>query len=445
MNPDLALSLAKIAGSVALLAAVLFAVSLVGKRLKLQAELARKLIHVSLGLYCLTFPWVFEHTWEVAATCALAVLVFALARGRMRSSLGEGLHGVNRVSYGEVLFAVSVALLFELKDGHFTLAEQGLQTGPMPILYILPLLILTLCDAACAVVGVNYGRATFQVESGIKSWEGVSVFVLTAWLFSLIALLLFSQVDRADAVVLAFIVAGFGALLEAASWRGLDNLFIPLGLYFILANLMPRGLEALMAASAAFVALVAVGWLLSRQLHINRHLIASGAMLFFCIAIFSGLASLLAPLAVVAASALVARMRPVDAPRDGLNMLLTVLTLAMIYFLVSDFGRVDTIYAYNITFAALAVAVVARFGPSPAPLLVLGVVCAAWAVAAVRILVIEGATTETTLFAALAFALVLAAASATVLLVRPAPGRPWVKLSAISLGAGLAALPLSPG
>ena len=40
-----------------------------------------------------------------------------LARGTMRQSLGQGLHSVERTSYGELLFAVSVALLFWLKDG----------------------------------------------------------------------------------------------------------------------------------------------------------------------------------------------------------------------------------------------------------------------------------------------------------------------------------------
>ena len=35
------------------------------------------------------------------------------------------------------------------------------------------------------------------------------------------------------------------ALLEAASWRGLDNLFIPLGLYFLLANLLYLGVVGL--------------------------------------------------------------------------------------------------------------------------------------------------------------------------------------------------------
>ena len=59
MSPDLAISIGKIAGSVALLAIVLWGVSRLAKLMKLDAELSRKLIHISLGLYCLTFPLVF--------------------------------------------------------------------------------------------------------------------------------------------------------------------------------------------------------------------------------------------------------------------------------------------------------------------------------------------------------------------------------------------------
>ena len=111
------------------LALVLWGVSKLAKIAKLDPEIGRKLVHISLGLYCLTFPYVFGAVWEVVATCGLAVLVFLLARGTMRESLGGGLHAVKRVSYGELLFAVSVALLFWLKDGHFVSLALHLGSG----------------------------------------------------------------------------------------------------------------------------------------------------------------------------------------------------------------------------------------------------------------------------------------------------------------------------
>src|SRR5690606_34744795 len=107
---------------------------------------------------------------EVGLTCALAVGVFLMARGVMRKSLGASLHGVERFSYGELLFAASVALLFWLKDGHFIAIEQDRPAmGPVP--YVVPILILTLCDAASAVVGSQYGKRLFRIEEGSKSVE----------------------------------------------------------------------------------------------------------------------------------------------------------------------------------------------------------------------------------------------------------------------------------
>jgi dolichol kinase len=444
VTPELWLSFAKILGSVALLAAVLFGVSQAGRRFKLQPEISRKLIHVSLGLYCLTFPAVFQQTWEVATVCALAIGVFMLVRaGPMRAFMGEGLHGVQRISHGEILFAVSVLLLFHLKDGHWVLEHMGLQNRPQPILYLLPILVLTLCDAACAVVGSNYGRARFQVESGIKSWEGVAVFVVTAWLLSLIALLLFSDTPPREAIVLAFITAGFGALLEAASWRGLDNLFIPLGLYFMLANLMPPGLTVLLAASALFIFATLLLLVLAERVKANRHVVAAGATLFFCIAIFSGPASLLGPLAVVVAYLFVARQRARVEAHDALSLILTILGLALAFFAFSDLARVDTIFAFNVSFAALAVALLARFGRATA----LGLVAAcaaAWAVACVRIVGLEGARADTLPFAGLALALVVLACAVARLLLRRWEGQPWAKLGALSFIAGAVALPWSP-
>ncbi len=442
MTADLAISLVKIVGSVMLLAAVLVGVGLLARRLKLQAEVARKIIHVSLGLYCLTFPWVFSQAWEVAAVCLLAGGVFVVARAR--PSLGEGLHGVKRFSYGELLFAVSVALLFWLKDGHYVLDLNGLQTQPQLILYVLPLLILTLCDAASALVGVNYGRMRFPVEEGVKSVEGVVTFILTAWIAALIALLLFTDLGRGDVIVLALIAALFGALFEAASWRGLDNLFIPMGLYFILANLLPRGTAELLIASAAFAvgSILLVG--LGVKLGLTRHVVASGMSLLFCIAVFAGPVAVLTPCAAFAAYFVIWREGGRrEVPHDALNMIITVLSVALAVFVLSALLKVDTIFAFNLAFACLATGILVWFSRLKPVWLASGI---AWicVVALVRTLVVPVWEPGTFIFAGIAVLLVLASAGLFRLARYRWPDRPWVKLGTISFVIGLAGLPLSP-
>lgn len=442
MTADLALSLAKIVGSVLLLAAALVGVGLLARRLMLQAEVARKIIHVSLGLYCLTFPWVFDQAWEVAAVCLLAGGVFVVARAR--PALGEGLHGVKRFSYGELLFAVSVALLFWLKDGHYVLDLHGLQTRPQLILYVLPLLILTLCDAASALVGVNYGRMRFSVEEGVKSLEGVITFILTAWIAALIALLLFTDLPRGDVIVLALITALFGALFEAASWRGLDNLFIPLGLYFILANLLPRGTEELLIATAAFAVGSVLLMGLGVKLGLTRHVVASGMSLLFCIAVFAGPLAVLTPCAAFAAYFVIWREGGRrDVPHDALNMIATVLTVALTVFVLSALLKVDTIFAFNLAFACLATGILVWFSRLKPVWMASGIgwICV---VALVRTLVVPVWEPGTFIFAAIAVLLVLVSAALFRLARDRWSSRPWIKLGTISFIIGLAGLPLAP-
>ena len=160
-----------IAGSLALLVAVLALTSRLVTRFHIPPETARKLIHVSLGAYCLAMPAFVTELWEVAAICgsALGLLVYVRTRTEKSGGLGRGLHGITRDSYGELLFALAIVLLFYLKKDQI-------------IAYELPLSILTLCDAAAALVGSRYGRLLFRIEDGHKSWEGTTIFFLTAWI-----------------------------------------------------------------------------------------------------------------------------------------------------------------------------------------------------------------------------------------------------------------------
>jgi len=443
VNTELAISIGKIAGSVALLAIVLWVVARLAKLLQLDAELSRKLIHISLGLYCLMFPLVFSQAWEVGATCGLALLVFLLARGVAKTSLGAGLHAVERRSYGELLFAVSVALLFWLKDGHFVSISMHQKAPPGPVLYVLPILILTLCDAASALVGSRYGRRRFQIEEGSKSVEGVVVFAVTAWLLSLIAILLMTDIGRGEAVLLAFITAVFGALLEGASWRGLDNLFIPLGLYFLLSNLLYLGVPGLATIAGFFLAaLLALLWVSRERPGEERHFLAAGATLFFCIAIFAEPASIITPAVAVATYVAADAVRNGQRPAfDALTLLIVILAVAMLFFVVSHVAQMDTIFGFNLSFAALAAGISARFAKRSWRIVL--VVLLAWAAMSVRTYWAEAQSAPALVFTLAGLGGIIAVAAAGWLLRHRDHDKPWLMLGALSMVIGLAFIPLS--
>jgi hypothetical protein len=59
-------------------------------------------------------------------------------------------------------------------------------------------------------------------------------------------------------IVLSFLIAGFCALVEADSWRGLDNLFVPIGAHLLLARHLGTDPIALLFVAICFVAAVFV-------------------------------------------------------------------------------------------------------------------------------------------------------------------------------------------
>lgn len=247
---DVFLSLLKIVASIGLLAVALALAARWAPIAQAHAEVRRKLIHVSLGAYCLLLPAIFAHVWEVWLACALAIGMFALARGRLRSTLGCGLHAVDRASHGEIYFAFAVALLFALRGG----APEALGVAS----YVLPLAILTISDAAAALVGCRFGRLRFASGDGTKSWEGVLACAVSAWLVSFATLALLTDLDPAKIGALSVAVAAVGAAVEAMSTRGADNLLLPLALYLVLSLVLRDGFDWMLIAASTTAAVVAL-------------------------------------------------------------------------------------------------------------------------------------------------------------------------------------------
>ena len=52
-----------VVGMLGLLVVVLAALNVCRKRFSLHPELLRKLVHISIGLVTLTFPWIFAEPW----------------------------------------------------------------------------------------------------------------------------------------------------------------------------------------------------------------------------------------------------------------------------------------------------------------------------------------------------------------------------------------------
>jgi dolichol kinase len=369
-------ALIKIGGSIVLLVGTLTMAKFIGGKAGLNAETQRKLIHTGLGLYALTFPLLFNEAWEVATLCGIAALFFVAVRvvPAMKRSVGSGLHGVERFSLGELFFAFSIGLVFTLADGNV-------------VLYIVPMAILALSDAAAALVGVGYGRNIFAIEKGTKSVEGTVVFFLTAWLIALIAILLLSDADRVTVVAVSFIVAVVGALVEAISWKGLDNLFVPIGLYLLLERSLSISLDELAIMMMVFMTALIIALIAGRTLGQSKHVFTTGvtALLFFWLV--GDWANLVAPTATFTLYLVYKFAAGNQEDRDtDLAFTLSLITTAVAWYAISEVFTYNTAYVFNISYGVHMV-VLAVLHHKPAWVgSILGAIVVAAAAMSVRIL-----------------------------------------------------------
>lgn len=185
------------------------------RRAGAPAELTRKGLHVLMGGVSLLLPLLFDAVWPVALLALVSATAMAALRWvpALRRRLGGVLHGVGRESYGELCFPVAVLVLYVGSGGG----------GPG---YVIPLLLLALADAAAALVGARLGTVRFATLDGTKSLAGSATFFAVA--LPCIALPLLGAGLAPAVAVPAALLVGLGAtLVEAASWRGLDNLLVP--------------------------------------------------------------------------------------------------------------------------------------------------------------------------------------------------------------------------
>jgi phytol kinase len=243
-----------IALELALLASLMAGLTLYQRWYPLSPEASRKLFHIGGGLTTLTFPWIFTSSWPVILL-ALITLPSLLALKYIRAfknNLGTILYRIERKSFGEIYLPFSICLLFVIVGTH-------------PLLFIIPVLILTLADPIAAIVGGHYGRLRYLTIKGQKSIEGSAAFFLVAFFCIYVPLLLFTDTGRVEDVLIATLVALLVMLVEAVSWNGLDNLLIPLSSYFLLLLVFQLPIQFLLLDLAIVLSLLTTAYLFVRS------------------------------------------------------------------------------------------------------------------------------------------------------------------------------------
>ncbi|WP_035603225.1 hypothetical protein [Haloferula sp. BvORR071] len=239
-----------------------------------SSEVARKSVHVAMGLACAAFPWIFDRPLPVWVLAGLATLPLLLLRcvPALRKGVGSALHGVERFSYGEILFAPAVAAVFALSKGD-------------PLLHAIPVGILTVADAAGAIAGTRWGHRFYVCGTGRKSAEGSAAFLVVAFLCTFLPLFYSGRVDAIHAMAIALTLAIVSMMAEGISDRGFDNLVIPVGCHLLLARFLASSmLQMEIRFGAAVLLLGLVAWS-SRWSTLSGSALIGGALLGYGCAI----------------------------------------------------------------------------------------------------------------------------------------------------------------
>ncbi len=213
-------------------------------------------MHIGMGLFALSFPLLFTTVWQAVMLCAAAVgLLCAVRRvAWLRAQFGAVLGQVQRCSHGELYFALGITALF-------CFARHSL------LLYAIPLLILTLADAAAALAGKHYGQHRFASFGSVKSVEGSLTFLAVTTATTLILLVGIAALPISHALLIALALALCLTLLEALAGRGLDNLLLPVGAYWLLDQLLYRTTTEVLAFLLFAFGLVGSLMIVWKELH----------------------------------------------------------------------------------------------------------------------------------------------------------------------------------
>lgn len=304
-------------------------------------EVTRKLLHTGSGLLTLLFPFLFSEFWPVlllTTGSALLIGVLKLVPAARRHS-GRMVDGVGRTTWGEIYFPIAVAVVF------------WLSMGQSPLLFCVPVLVLTLADATGAIVGMRYG--TIHYTGAPKSLEGSVAFVVVAFFCVHVPLLLWGSVGRLESLLIAITLALIVMLLEGSAWRGLDNLFIPIGGFYLLRAYLPMSSEDLLPRLLVTLALLIVVFLARHSTTLVDDSLLAGAFLCYVTWALAGWRWLVPPAMLFVAYAWISPRTPDNSQRvHRVGVILSVWAPAMAWLALARKADLPSlVYPFALVFA----------------------------------------------------------------------------------------------
>lgn len=186
------------------------------RKRSIHGEISRKFVHVTVGAFVAFWP--FYLSWEAIEMLSIAFFVVVVLSKYLH--IFQAIHSVQRPTWGELLFAVSVGVVALVTHNKWIYAASLLQ--------------MALADGFAAIVGVQYGAPTnYRIFGHTKSILGT----LTFFIVSLIVLIAMVHLGGLNIKPYWLVLASaLGCIFENIAVAGLDNLFVPLVVALVLVH-----------------------------------------------------------------------------------------------------------------------------------------------------------------------------------------------------------------
>ena len=207
--------------SLGLIFLLLIANEIAWRRGKLQAEEARKVIHVLVGVFIAFWP--LYMSWRTIQVLSIFLFVGVLISYQF--GVFGAIHNIKRKTSGELWYPIGIGLsaLFTIQPWIFTIA----------------VLHLALADGFAAVFGRKYGIMHYRIGEHTKSALGSLVFLIISSVLCAVAYIILSEDLPGISLAVFAITPILTTAVESISRRGIDNVFIPLAVVFALG--LPTG------------------------------------------------------------------------------------------------------------------------------------------------------------------------------------------------------------
>jgi len=185
-----------------------------------RGELSRKLIHILVGTFIAFWPFFMPFSDIQKISIALLIVIIL----SWRFSIFEGIHKVNRRTYGELFYPIGIGLSATLTHDKWVFAAA--------------ILHMSLADGLATIIGLRYGKTNnYKVYGQVKSIAGTLTFFVVSALITLWFLYATPQNWPMSTYAVVVFLPLTATFIENIAPLGSDNFFVPMFVIGVLGSL----------------------------------------------------------------------------------------------------------------------------------------------------------------------------------------------------------------